>query len=160
MIQKIMGTLMISFICVSCSTVMEPVPSGFLGDYSTMRPSKIIKGMYVDRASSERLGDYSKFMIDPVEIYLHKDAKAEHVDPKFLQLLADYFRDAVIQNLEKNYEVVSEPGEGVLRIRSAITDVLPNKVVFNIQVSTTVSGIGLGGASMEAEFIDAQTGER
>jgi len=152
--------VIVSVVFIGCSSIMEPTPSGFLGDYSTMQPSKIIKGMSIDRASSEKLGDYSKFIIDPVEIYLHKDAKAEDIDPKVLQEMADYFRNEVIAKLQEHYTVVEEAGVGVLRIRAAITDVLPNKVALNIHWSTTMAGLGLGGAAMEAEFVDSQTNER
>ncbi|UCE61917.1 MAG: DUF3313 domain-containing protein, partial [Phycisphaerales bacterium] len=58
------------------------------------------------------------------------------------------------------YSVVDAPGPGVLRIRAALTDIKKTKPAMNIHPATKLSGIGLGGASMEAEGLDAQTGER
>ena len=44
--------------------------------------------------------------------------------------------------------------------RTAITDILPNKVYLNLHWSTTLIGGGIGGASLEAELVDSLTGER
>ncbi len=47
-----------------------------------------------------------------------------------------------------------------MRLRAALTDIKKTKPAMNISPGTKLSGIGLGGASMEAEALDSQTGER
>ncbi len=48
----------------------------------------------------------------------------------------------------------------MLRIRIAITDIKKTTAVANIHPAMKMSGIGLGGASMEAEAVDSVSGER
>jgi hypothetical protein len=48
----------------------------------------------------------------------------------------------------------------VLRLRAAITGITKNAPIVSVQSITRAPDIGLGGASMEAEALDAQTGER
>ena len=59
-----------------------------------------------------------------------------------------------IQNSGKN--IVTQPGQGVARIRVAITDIEKSTIV-SLSPQAKLAGIGLGGASMEAEIIDSIT---
>ena len=72
------------------------------------------------------------------------------------------------------YEVVEEPGPGVARIRVAITEVVPVRPTMNTLTTwvpqmrlmsglvgaATGSNFFVGQIGMEAEFIDAESGER
>ncbi len=62
--------------------------------------------------------------------------------------------------MSKRYQVVQKPGPGVLRLRVAITGIEKTTPILNIHPAMKISGIGLGGASMEAEAIDSRGGER
>ena len=61
---------------------------------------------------------------------------------------------------QDGYPVVDKPGPDVCRIRAAITDLVPANPFVNI---VTTAGVGLpvdmGGASMEAMFLDSMTNE-
>jgi len=132
-----------------CSTPM-PTQSGFLGDYPRMRPSPRISGAWAWWHPRKRVSDYLKIMIDPVTVYLHPEAQSRGVDPDELKELADYFRDEIASRILSSgkYEIVRRTGPGVLRIRAAITDVQPK------------TGLGVGGASVEVECLDTESGER
>lgn len=104
-------------------------------------------------------------------IYFHEDAKGTGVDPQELAELAGFLRDEVIAALSEGdaYVVVEEPGPGVLQIRAAITDVVPVDPKKNLGATAVgmAAGVGLllprvdlGRTSIEAEFLDSQTGER
>ena len=133
-----------------CSTTPMPVHSGFLGDYPRMRPSPRISGAWGWWNPRKRISDYVKIMIDPVTVYLHPQAQSHGVNPDELQELADYFRDEMASRILSSgkYEIVRRTGPGVLRIRAAITDVQPK------------TGLGVGGASVEVECLDTESGER
>ena len=47
---------------------------------------------------------------------------------------------------------------GVARIRIAVTDIKKGTPALNVLPQTKLTGLGLGGASMEAELVDAKTG--
>ena len=59
-----------------------------------------------------------------------------------------------IQNSGNN--VVYQPGTGVARIRVAITDI-EKSTIASLFPQARLAGIGLGGASIEAEIIDSIT---
>ncbi len=157
----LLSVLMLFVFAGGCSSANKGMSySGFLGDYSRIRPSNIIEDVYVDKSDTKTLGDYDKFIITPIVMFFHNDAKGIGVEPGKLKELTDIFYDKAVEALSEHYEIVDEPGEGVMLIRIAVTDVVANKVALNLHWSTTASGVGIGGAAIEAEFLDSVTQER
>lgn len=158
--------LFVSFLlAVSGCAAQKPIPSGFLGDYSsfTQEESDGVEGLYCQKHPKKDLGQYSRFIVDPVIIHLRPEVEVDEykVTAEELKELADCFRNEVVAVLKDGYAVVKKPGVGgVIRLRIAITDVEPNTPFLNVHWVTSLPGMGLGGASMEAEFIDTQSGER
>jgi hypothetical protein len=80
----------------------------------------------------------------------------------------------MVKALKDEYPFVSEPGPGVLRARFAITKVksaipvvasISTVMPIGLALSTVKKGVtgthmNVGGATMEAEFLDAQTNDR
>ncbi len=101
---------------------------------------------------------YDKIMIDPVVIYFHDDAQGKGIHPDSLSKLTSQCRQEAIKQLSNDFEVVEAPGAGVLRVRAALTNVIPANAKLNV-ASTLLAFVPLdmGGASMEVEFIDAQS---
>lgn len=155
----------------SATREKTPPTSGFLGDYSELEPHPDKKLMLVYRKRAGALAPYDGFLVDPVLVYFHPEAKGVGVDPNELAELAGFLRDEVIAALTEGdvYRVVEEPGPGVVRIRAALTDLVPVDPKKNIGASAAglATGVGLllprvdlGRTSIEAEFLDSQTGER
>ena len=149
----------------------SPPTSGFLGDYSDLEPHPDKKLMLVYRKRAGVLAAYDKFLIDPVLIYFHEEAQGTGVDPAELAQLAGFLRDEVVEALVEGgaYEIVEEAGPGVVQLRAAITDVVPVDPKKNVGATAVgmAAGVGLllprmdlGRTSIEAEFLDSQTGER
>ena len=134
--------------------------SGFLRDYSKLKPSPDVDGALSYENPSRGLKHYDKFLIDRIIVHFAPNAKGTGVDPMKLVQITDYAHRELVIALSKRYQVVSTPGPGVLRIRVAITSIKTTKPLFNIHPGMKVIGFGLGGASMEAEGVDSQTGER
>lgn len=134
--------------------------SGFLGDYSGFRASAEVKGALVYTHPTLTLKSYDKFMIDPVIVHFAPNAKGTAMDPAKVKKLTDYVREQLSNGLSKRYQVVTSPGPGVLRLRVALTDIKKTIPAMNIHPGTKLSGVGIGGASMEAEALDSQTGDR
>jgi len=151
-------------------------PHGFLSDYSQLKPQDEESGAFIYLAS-DRVGQYDTFLIDRIKIYLKEDAASKEIDPTELKEIADYFHETLVETLEPDYNVVNEPGEGVLRLRIAITDLVPNKpeasvvtlVVPFLWVGEAGSGAAegkagstpfVGEATVEAELMDSQTSEQ
>ena len=134
--------------------------SGFLGDYSKLKKSRKLEGAMSYESPSKSLKEYDKFIIDPVVVHFAPNAKGIGVDPFKVQQVAAYFHRELWQALSIRYQVVNTPGPGVLRLRAAITDIKTTVPLMNIHPGTKLLGLGLGGASMEGEAVDSQTGER
>jgi len=134
--------------------------SGFLGDYSKLERDATLDNSLAYTNPTKDLKRYTKFIIEPVVVYFARDADGVAIDPADLKMLADYWRDETVKALSRNYTVVTEPGPGVLRVRAAITGIKKNVLLASARSITKPQDIGLGGASMEAEALDAQTGER
>jgi len=153
------------------STRTAPVTtSGFLGDYSQLQPHPDDENVLVYRNRVGVLGDYDRFLVDPVLVYFHPESRGGSIDPEEMQELARFLRDAVVAELEAGgYTLVDEPGPGVLHVRAALTDVVPVNAAANVgtKLAGAVVGVGLltprvdlGKASIEAEMVDGESGER
>lgn len=70
-------------------------------------------------------------MIDPVVMYYDPKAKNQEIRPDDLNRLADEFRDVVIAELGNRFPVVNTPGRDVLRVRAAITEIIPASPALN-----------------------------
>lgn len=129
-------------------------PSGFLSSYTQLKPEG---GNLVYR--SPKLREYSRFIVDPVQLQIQRDPPV--LKPEEKAEVARYFRDAVINVLTtRGHQLSDRPDVGVARIRIAITDVWKAKWYVNLHPATKASGLGTGGASMEAEIIDSVTGDQ
>ena len=149
----------IFFIIIGCAS-KGLKSAGFLRDYSSIKQSGERKGLYIDRSRNYNISSYSKIMIDPVVVYFGIDAKGQGVAPGQLKKFSDFLYDELVKAFDERFTLVENPGEGVLRLRTAITDVLPSKIYLNLHWSTAAAGFGIGGAAMEAEFVDATTDRR
>ena len=146
---------------VGCSSTPPP-RSGFMVDYPDLKPDRYgnPRLLWWEKPGFDWMR-YQKLMIDPVVVYYHPQAKSKEIRPDDLKQLTDEFRDVVIAELGKSYPVVSTPGQDVLRVRAAITEIIPANPALNI-VTTALAFVPLdmGGAAIEAEFIDSMTSER
>lgn len=148
--------------------------SGFLGDYSQLKPGPKggIAQVYVKEGVDFK--QYNKIMLDQVVFYFKQDAENLGIDPLEINELADKYDKAMVDALGEAYPLVSDPGLDVMRVRVAITDLeLPHRglnaissvVPAGIAISIIKKGItgkstGVGEISMEFELLDSQTNER
>ena len=148
---------LIIMVTIVCGCVpKKPATTGFLSDYSRLEPFSGTSMRYVDRAA---LGTYSSFIVDPVISRIYGEARAK-ISAEDLKDITSYMHAAVVRELSGRYAIAYRPGPGVARIRIAITDLKKSNPVLNTLPQTKLAGVGLGGASMEAEMIDSQTGRQ
>ena len=136
---------------IGCGGVFKE--SGFLSDYSRLTED----GGDLRYMNTKAAAKYSKLIIDPVQVYLYDSSKKKDIGAVTLRRLANTMQNALITQLQGNYQIVSQPGPGIARLRVAVTDIKKNTVVLNVIPQTRMTGIGMGGASMEAELVDSQT---
>lgn len=152
-------TLLILMIAIStlggCGA-SAPIATGFLSDYSNLTKQSDTSYRYI--ASGNRLADYDRFIIEPVRVYYHGGrAKVPGSD---MQELANYLRSAIVKAISVRYSVVNQPGQGVARVRIALTDVKKSTWWMNIHPGSKLTGSGTGEAAMEGEVLDSFTNEQ
>jgi hypothetical protein len=95
-------------------------------------------------------------MLDPLEMREPRKLK-----PSDVAEVARYFNDRLGRELTKHgFNVVSQPGEGVARVRVAVTDVTESTWYLNLHPASKLSGVGTGGAAMEGEVVDSVSGKQ
>ena len=160
--------------CASTSQTAKDTPSGFLTNYPPFQPGPTdgVDKLYTKPGMD--LSKYRRVMLDEAQFYLKRSAADQGIQASELKELSDTFHRAIFDALGNAYPLVTEPGADVLRIRLAITDietsnpavsgittVLPVGLAVSVaKKATTGSYTGVGGASMEVEFLDSMTNER
>ncbi len=152
------GCFMVIASLVGCSGAPKAAHSGFLKDYSQLRPSEKFDGAYF--WESPKLKDYNTFMVSPVVVHFAPSAQGIGIDPGKLKQLTDRATQELMKVIAKRNRLVHKPGPGVARVRAAITDIKTTTAVANIHPGTKMAGVGLGGAAFEGEVVDSVTGER
>jgi hypothetical protein len=174
---RILLAIIIGFaftMATGCATKPKMHQTGFLKDYSQLKenPKGLVQWTYFKKDGVD-FGAYDKVIVDYITFFFKEDAKYKGIHPEELIELAQYFNNAYVEALSGAYSFTDKPGPGVLRLRTAITDLVPGKPVSGtmssimppaliasyIKKATTGSHIGMGQLSGEAELIDSQTGE-
>jgi hypothetical protein len=146
--------------------VGAPQFSGFLADYSKLKPVDGVDGTlrYID--TSMNLRPYTKVMIDPVQIFTNPNPEYKGLQPDALKRMSDAFQRAFLGALVGGYQVVNKPGPDVMRVRLAITgiqptrpdlgatDFIPIKALFNVARSAAGEAPQVAEISAEIEVLD------
>jgi hypothetical protein len=128
--------------------------SGFLQDYGQLEAEEPRVYAY---DSGKDLRGYDALIIDPVKVVLAPGSRAAELGDETLQKVADAFNEILLEEIEPYYSVVDRAAPNVIRIRIAITDIVPLPETDEISDSPLVD---VGGASLEAEAVDSVSGER
>jgi pentatricopeptide repeat protein len=180
MLRNIIVVFLFALITGGCATTNTTTSgvkeryTGFLSDYSRLKsgPGKSEAEIYEN--SSADFSKFDKILLERIRVWYKEDAEYKGIDPTELKALTDYFHQALVGEFEKDYAFVSDPGPDVLRLRIALTEVIPTNTKLTIAVAVTpyasiadfASGKGtgsspyLGGAAIEMEALDSQTGEQ
>ena len=148
--------------------------SGFLKDYPEFEqgPAGGVDLIYLKEGVDFK--KYDKVMMDFVQFWFKDGTEYKGIHIHELNELAAAFNKAMADALKDAYPIVDDPGPDVLRIRFAITDVIPSRPALNTITAVTPVGLALstvkkgvtgthtfvGEASMEAELLDSLTNER
>ena len=147
--------------------------SGFLSDFSKLEEGKKGQAEFVYFKEGVNWKSYDKIMIDYLVFFMDKDAEYKGIQADELNEIANTWHKAFMEALKEDYEIVLEPGPGVLRIRAAITDLSPTKPGINtittvlpvglavsiFKKGATGAGTGVGKVTTEAEILDSSTNE-
>jgi hypothetical protein len=154
------AALLLTLVCAACVSP-PPQGSGFLdeGLYAQMRQSPHDSDVWIWTNPSRSLGEFQMVVIDEVEV---RPAPGNVIEGRYeaeAEAAAVHLRRALSEALGARYPTVRRPMRQAMRIRAAITDVVPSQGP-SLLGGTALDGLGISGATMEAEILDAMTGER
>ena len=157
---SVSAVVLVAGLVAACPATERVKYSGFLKNYSQLKPDPKFDGALRWQDPKVNLASYNKFIVDPVLIHFATKADGIGINPAELAELTAFARKTFIQKLSKNFRVVSSPGPGTLRLRVAITGIKETTPILNLHPAMKFSGMGLGGASAEGEVLDSLTGKR
>lgn len=146
--------------------------SGFISGTPQYEPDKDNPGAMIFQKPGADLASYRKVLIDPIEIWVAPDSEYQGLDADESKKITDALRQALLNELEPDYQVVDEPGAGVLGLRLAITNVhLRTKkrgllgytpIGFVVTSAANMAGLRteLDQAIIEAELLDGSSNEQ
>ncbi len=162
----------------SMSQAQEMIYSGFMTDYTQLQ--EVTDGSadyrYTAPGVEDRLARYDAVMIDQPEIFFAADSPYKGAKPKHLESLAEALRAGIAGALAEDYHVVEQPGQNVMYLSIAATNLKLTKKKKKLRNFTPVgliTGAIKGAASskiankadlqslvFEAEVFDSVTSER
>jgi hypothetical protein len=172
-----LGVLLISVLLLagcSASGMKNVEGSGFLDNYSQLKPGGEDESALVYVKTGADFKSYNKIMFEQIVVRLNSSSEANEIDPAMLVELTNYYQNALVEAVKDSYEIVDQPGTDVLWVRVAITDVEPSSPVANTMSSivpvgmvvavgakaTSDANLGTGEAATEVEVLDSMTKER
>jgi hypothetical protein len=153
-------------------SALEQTPaSGFLSDYSQLKPGTEDQALLVYINPQAKWNQYRAIMLEPVTFI---SASGANVTPEDQQTLSSYYYNALKEQLSKQLPITNSPGANVMIVRAALTDatkatpglrtisvVIPQARLLNSAKNlATDSYAFVGAAQSELEVKDAATGER
>ena len=148
--------------------------SGFLSDYSLLAPGGEDEAALVYWNPQADFAAYDKIWLEPVTLWLGPDSGLKDASPEDRQRLADAFYKAMQEKLSEDFDLVTGPEPGAMRVRIALTDAESSNPTLDTlstyvpqaRLLSTAASFALGSdtaafvgdASAEAEVRDAQTG--
>lgn len=133
-------------------TLDSPPRTGFLRDYTSLRPSQLYPNAWIER--SPAVSGYHGFIIDDVRVLATSTTDGTALDRSRADSLSASFTSELRQAVGTVYCIETQPGPSIARIRAAITEVRTSRFP-----SDGGSG-AMGGAAMELEVVDSLSGDR
>jgi len=137
-------------------------------------PNTAVEYAYINQQAD--FSQYTKLMNGGLEIYYPENE--ERPDPAEIDRIRGYFRDAFTRAIGDDYEIVAEPGPGVLKVRGQVIDmkmtsggtvtdvngrlrdlVAHGELTFLMEMSDSVSGQVLARAGDKSSDISAGKGD-
>jgi hypothetical protein len=160
--------------CTSTYQARKAKTSGFLVDYSQLRPGQGDEALLVYVSPVADFRRYGKIMMDPVRVYGTRGSALAKLPGADLQRLANYLDATLRATLAVDYALVNTPGPDVMRLRVAITEAKGAKValdtfstlmpmslaVSEVKNLATGSHTAVGSVGVECEGLDSQTQAR
>lgn len=151
-----------------------PDESGFLSNYSDLRPGKGDEMALVYIRPGVDWKNYTAVIFESVTLWPGKDGGLAKLSPEDQQMLVDTLYSSVHDQLAKVTTLTTTPGPGVIRLRVALTEADSTNVVLNavativpqVRAVSTILGLAantsltVGSATIEGDVRDSLSNQR
>jgi hypothetical protein len=104
---------------------------------------------------------YTKIIIDPLLLLFQPGGELQVVHPDEMMEMAALFRAELALKLGVDYQLVDRVGKDVLRVRIAITDLIPaSHPKVALQGTSAPFAVDVSTAIMEVEILDSKSSKR
>ena len=146
--------------------------SGFLGDYSILKPGPDGGAKLVYQNPDANFKSYTKILLEPVTIWSGEGSDMNDLSKEDKKMVADRLYSVLQARLAKDYVLVQQPAPNTMRMAAALTtadrsypvmDTISSIVPVGVAVSAlkaiaTGKPAFVGEASVELRVTDASTG--
>jgi hypothetical protein len=153
---------------------------GFLSDYTNLKRSSFdpLTQYYITPSAHKKLATYKAILVEQPHIFIATESPYQGFKPAQMNAISEALRVAVIQRLSNDFTIATEPGDGVLYLRLALTDFSINKdrihilgytpvgLIFrglrmaaNSSFENAVQHLSLVSVKIEGEVSDSQSAE-
>lgn len=133
---------------------MSAPRSGFLTSYEQLQADPADPRRLIYRRADVRWESFTGVLIEPVRVNVND------LTPDEAKALSAALEGFLAQSFSGRFPIVARAGPGVLRVRTAVTDVRRANVGMNILTTLVAAPLVNGGAAGEAEILDSSNGQR
>ncbi len=170
-----LATALVCLALTACGTTRQArdvKQSGFLGDYSILKPGPEGGALLVYQNPDADIKSYTKILLEPVTIWTAEGSQMNDLSKEDRVTIANRLYELMYTRLAKDYTMVTAPEPNTMRIAAALTsaessypvlDTVSTIVPVGLAVSTlkavaTGRPAFVGEASAELKATDATTG--
>jgi hypothetical protein len=176
-LRSVAAILACALLAVACAgtrqTRSEPTESGFLSDYTKLKPGGEDRAQLLYIEPGVSLTSYRALRLEPVKLYAGaEDSDLAKLSREDQQMLADRLHTALVAALGKDWTLVETSGPETLVVRSARTEAKGSNVALDVvatvipQARLLAMAVGLGADTAltvgrvrgEVEVLDGGTG--
>lgn len=165
--------LVFGIIFSGCSTTVDhtKAPSFFLKENQEFKKAKV-GGEYF-KSDGKHLHEYGNLVVGFITTHFQKGNESSLIDPEELITLKSYINDSLKTIMADSMPIQKQVDDNSLIVNIIITDLVPGnpalyigsqapgvRFVSTAKKLTTGSGIGVGQAAIEVEFVDGNTQEQ
>ena len=153
------GLALMSVLPLGCAAANRPAFTGFLNDYSDLKPYAPRPGAFEYWAPDVERTEYTSFLLDAIEVHFAPDndavAPAAGRVTAFIRFVEDELKTAI----SRHRPIAHQPAADVARLRLQISNTRLLKQLPPAPSYTHLPRYRLGSANIEAELVDSVSGE-
>lgn len=133
--------------------------SGFLRDYSVLKPHPATPGALVYWNPNIDSTEYKAVLVEPVDIHFRNRYEQNRAKPEEVAAFRRFVNDELTAAISKHATIVAAPGPNVLRYRLQVSNLQLTRSLDEPHAPFSPQYFVLGTASIEADVRDSISGE-